>query len=104
MKIKNFLIDDVAARTTTIIEEAAAKHKSFRGLCIFVEGNRYYALVPHYETPEQQQKIEQQFIEALIANPDLCDRLAGIVLPAHNYHKREAKRNAKMQKCQNEKM
>lgn len=90
----NFLIEDVTKRTTAIIQDAMAKHKSFEAFCIFIEGNRYHALVPHYETPRQQQKIEQQFIKALIADPDLCDRLAGFVLPAHNYHKREAKRKA----------
>ena len=94
-KIKKILIDDIAKLTQAMLERASKKHKSVNAYCIFVEGDYYHVLTPHYESKEAETRMTRKMMAVLIQNKEICDAFAKFVMPPARYFEREEKKAAK---------
>ena len=94
-KIKKILIDDIANMTQAMLERAIKKHKSINAYCIFVEGDYYHVLTPHYESKEAETRMTRKMMDVLIQNKEICDAFAKFVMPPARYFEREEKKAAK---------
>lgn len=94
-KIKKIYIDDIAKMTQAMLERASKKHKSINAYCIFVEGDYYHVLTPHYESKEAETRMTRKMMDVLISNKEICDAFAKFVMPPARYFEREAKKAAK---------
>ena len=94
-KIKKILIDDIAKLTQAMLERASKKHKSVNAYCIFVEGDHYHVLAPHYESEEEETRVTRKMMDVLISNKEICDAFAKFVMPPARYFEREEKKAAK---------
>ena len=94
-KIKEFLIDKIANMTQAMLERASKKHKSVNAYCIFVEGDYYHVLAPHYESEEEETRVTRKMMDVLISNKEICDAFAKFVMPPARYFEREEKKAAK---------
>ena len=94
-KIKKILIDDIANMTQAMLERAIKKHKSINAYCIFVEGDYYHVLTPHYESKEEETRVTRKMMDVLIQNKEICDAFAKFVMPPARYYERKEKKATK---------
>lgn len=97
-KIKKILIDDIAKLTQAMLERASKKHKSVNAYCIFIEGDHYHVLAPHYESKEEETRVTRKMMDVLISNKEICDAFAKFVMPPARYFEREEKKAAKAER------
>ena len=91
-ELKKIYIDDISKQTQEMLERASKKHKSVTAYCIFVEGDRYHALTPAYESEKERVRATRKLMNVLIERPDICDKFAEFVMAPARYHEREAKK------------
>jgi TnpA family transposase len=91
-KIKTYYIDEIAKLTQAKLERASKVHETVNAYCIFIEGDHYHILLPHYQSEAEEDRRIREILNVLVSNPEACKAFAKIIVPPYRFFERQEKK------------